>query len=78
MLSAAEELAAMPRFCTLSEAAAFLGVTRETVRRYAEAGDLDLWRTEAGRARVSRDSMARLVGIDLSAVPVPPALGSPK
>ena len=61
--SVREELLALPRFCTVAQASEFLGVSRATVRRLCEDGDLVAWATESGRKRVNRDSIARLVGI---------------
>lgn len=63
MDSARDELEALPRFCTIKETMEFLCVSRSTVMRYIESGDLDAWTMQSGRRKVRRDSIARLCGI---------------
>lgn len=64
-MSVQDELLSLPRFCTIGETADFLGVSRSTVRRYIETGNLEQWRLESGRKKVLRDSIGRLCGLDV-------------
>lgn len=59
-----QELMELPRFVTFRSAADYLGVSRSTVARMVAAGELEAWRLESGRRKISRDSIARLVGIN--------------
>ena len=45
----------------LGEAADRLGVSVDTVRRWADAGELSSWRTEGGQREVDDADVARLV-----------------
>ena len=40
MSSVIEDLAALPRFLTVKETCAFLGVSASTVKRFVKSGDL--------------------------------------
>jgi excisionase family DNA binding protein len=42
---------------TASQAARYLGVSLATVRRWADAGHLDCYRTPGGQRRFSRDQL---------------------
>jgi excisionase family DNA binding protein len=46
---------------TSSQAARYLGVSLATVRRWADAGHLDYYRTPGGQRRFSRDQLERFV-----------------
>lgn len=59
-----ESFEALPSFLSQKEAAEFLGISRTTVKRYVDAGDLQLWKLESGRKKVSKDSIAKLCGIE--------------
>ncbi len=59
-----EDLAALPRFLTVKETCAFLGVSASTVKRFVKSGDLRQWTPERGHRKITRDSVARLVGVD--------------
>ena len=69
MSSVIEDLAALPRFLTVKETCAFLGVSASTVTRFAKSGDLRQWTPERGHRKITRDSVARLVGVDPAAIP---------
>ena len=56
MSSVIEDLAALPRFLTVKETCAFLG-------------DLRQWTPERGHRKITRDSVARLVGVDPACIP---------
>ena len=43
MSSVIEDLAALPRFLTVKETCAFLGVSASTVKRFVKSGDLRQW-----------------------------------
>ena len=64
MSSVIEDLAALPRFLTVKETCAFLGVSASTVKRFVKSGDLRQWTPERGHRKITRDSVARLVGVD--------------
>lgn len=51
MSSVIEDLAALPRFLTVKETCAFLGVSASTVKRFVKSGDLRQWTPERGTAR---------------------------
>ena len=55
MSSVIEDLAALPRFLTVKETCAFLGVSASTPER--------------GHRKITRDSVARLVGVDPACIP---------
>lgn len=67
MSSVIEDLAALPRFLTVKETCAFLGVSASTVKRFVKSGDLRQWTPERGHRKITRDSVAKLVGVDPSA-----------
>jgi len=46
---------------TSSQAARYLGVSLATVRRWADAGHLDYYRTPGGQRRFSREQLDRFV-----------------
>ena len=46
---------------TSSQAARFLGVSLATVRRWADAGHLDYYRTPGGQRRFSREQLEQFV-----------------
>ena len=48
MSSVIEDLAALPRFLTVKETCAFLGVSASTVKRFVKSGDLRQWTPERG------------------------------
>ncbi len=56
MSSVIEDLAALPRFLTVKETCAFLGVSASTVKRFVKSGDL---RQSDARAGAPQDN-ARL------------------
>lgn len=58
-----DELRQLPRFCTFSQTASYLGVSRSTVSRYVAKGALQAWSLESGRRKIPRTSIARLVGL---------------
>ena len=60
MSSVIEDLAALPRFLTVKETCAFLGVSASTVKRFVKSGDLRQWTPERGHRKITRDSVARL------------------
>ena len=62
-MSVKEAFEALPLFVSQKKTAEFLGVSRTTVKRYVDAGDLKLWKLESGRKKVSKDSIAKLCGI---------------
>ena len=64
MSSVIEDLAALPRFLTVKETCAFLGVSASTVKRFVKSGD-----PERGHRKITRDSVARLVGVDPACIP---------
>lgn len=64
-MSHLEELMSLPRFVTYRQASEFLGVSRSTVARFVEQGELRAWRLESGRRKIARDSLAELVGFDV-------------
>lgn len=47
----------MPEYVTPGEAAQRLGVTRDTIRRYVDAGKLDGIKTPGGQRRIDRHSL---------------------
>lgn len=47
----------MPDYVTPGEAAQRLGVTRDTIRRYVDAGKLEGIKTPGGQRRISADSL---------------------
>jgi excisionase family DNA binding protein len=49
----------MPEYVTPAEAAQRLGVTRDTIRRYVDAGKLDGIKTPGGQRRIDRQSLER-------------------
>lgn len=55
MSSVIEDLAALPRFLT--------------VKRFVKSGDLRQWTPERGHRKITRDSVARLVGVDPACIP---------
>jgi molybdopterin-binding protein len=59
----------------ISEAAALLGVSDDTVRRWADQGRLELVKGAGGRAAVDGAELARLAR-ELAAVPQPAAPGA--
>lgn len=59
MSSVIEDLAALPRFLTVKETCAFLGVSASTVKRFVKSGDLRQWTPERGHRKITRDSVAR-------------------
>lgn len=69
MSSVIEDLAALPRFLTVKETCAFLGVSASTVKRFVKSGDLRQWTPERGHRKITRDSVARLVGVDPAVIP---------
>ena len=69
MSSVIEDLAALPRFLTVKETCAFLGVSASTVKRFVKSGDLRQWTPERGHRKITRDSVARLVGVDPACIP---------
>ena len=58
MSSVIEDLAALPRFLTVKETCAFV-----------KSGDLRQWTPERGHRKITRDSVARLVGVDPACIP---------
>ena len=59
----------MPEYVSTGQAAAILGVSDDSVRRYLEAGLLDghrtpggVWRVDAASARAVRDRLLRVSG----------------
>ena len=64
-----EDLAALPRFLTVKETCAFLGVSASTVKRFVKSGDLRQWTPERGHRKITRDSVAKLVGVDPVCIP---------
>jgi len=46
---------------TSSQAARFLGVSLATVRRWADAGHLDYYRTPGGQRRFSREQLESFI-----------------
>lgn len=59
MSSVIEDLAALPRFLTVKETCAFLGVSASTVKRFVKSGDLRQWTPERGHRKITRDSVAQ-------------------
>lgn len=47
----------MPEYVTPAEAAQRLGVTRDTIRRYVDAGKLEGIKTPGGQRRIDRQSL---------------------
>lgn len=47
----------MADYVTPGQAAAALGVTRDTIRRYVDAGKLDAIKTPGGQRRINADSL---------------------
>jgi len=47
---------------TSSQAARYLGVSLATIRRWADAGHLDCYRTPGGQRRFSREQLDAFVG----------------
>jgi excisionase family DNA binding protein len=47
---------------TSSQAARYLGVSLATIRRWADAGHLDCYRTPGGQRRFSREQLDSFVG----------------
>ena len=66
MSSVIEDLAALPRFLTVKETCAFLGVSASTVKRFVKSGDLRQWTPERGHRKITRDSV---VGVDPACIP---------
>ena len=64
MSSVIEDLAALPRFLTVKETCAFLGVSASTVKRFVKSGDLRQWTPERGHRKITR-----LVGVDPACIP---------
>lgn len=54
MSSVIEDLAALPRFLTVKETCAFLGVSASTVKRFVKSGDLRQWTPERGHRKIIR------------------------
>ena len=52
MSSVIEDLAALPRFLTVKETCAFLGVSASTVKRFVKSGDLRQWTPERGHRKI--------------------------
>ena len=69
MSSVIEDLAALPRFLTVKETYAFLGVRASTVKRFVKSGDLMQSTPDRGHRKITRDSVARLVGVDPACIP---------
>lgn len=51
----------MTEYITTGEAARMMGVTRESIRRYSDAGLLRSIRTPGGQRRIDRASVDRIV-----------------
>ena len=47
----------MSEYIRPAEAAKMLGVSRDTVRRYADAGDITAIKTPGGQRRIDRESV---------------------
>ena len=69
MSAVIEGRAVLPRFLAVKETCAVLGVSGATVRRFVKAGDLRQWTPERGHRKITRDSVARLVGVDPACIP---------
>ena len=51
----------MPEYLSPTEAAAEIGVSTETVRRWIDAGHLEAWRTPGGHRKIERGALARFL-----------------
>ena len=49
--------------------AQIFGVSASTVKRFVKSGDLRQWTPERGHRKITRDSVARLVGVDPACIP---------
>jgi molybdopterin-binding protein len=65
----------MPSF-TVGEAAELLGVSPDTVRRWADSGELPVTRTQGGRRRVDGRALARFCTARAGAAAVAPVAES--
>ena len=54
---------------TASRAAPALDVSASTVKRFVKSGDLRQWTPERGHRKITRDSVAKLVGVDPVCIP---------
>jgi excisionase family DNA binding protein len=53
--------ATQARVLTSSQAARYLGISLATIRRWADAGKIQYWRTPGGQRRFSREECDSLV-----------------
>ena len=51
----------MPDYLSPTEAAAEIGVSTDTVRRWIDAGHLEAWRTPGGHRKIERGALARFL-----------------
>lgn len=67
----------MTDYITTGEAARMMGVTRESIRRYANAGLLRTIRTPGGQRRIDRASVDQIIATRTPVAPNVTIIGGP-